>query len=485
MVKRGRAVVTAVVAGGLVIGSLGASVTASQAQPALTRVPIAAYSLVTSTSQSASGLIARVVLPAEGSCPRLSVTVKAGSSKATVDRSMQRRSTGPTTQNAFGPLLVCEARIPQGALAASVAGRSIPASMPTSVDEMAIFGDSGCRIKAGTTEDCNNPKAWPLPRVSRSLAAERPDLVLYLGDFFYREQACPDSAADLCGGSPAPLPGAPFVDSAWGWVADALIPMGPIFAAAPLVVLRGNHELCYRGGNGYFLLFDPAFGTAADCAPTADGQVPVVYAPTWSVDLDIAGNRSLRLVNVDSANGDDVGIDDSIAALQRPLFSSARQQARGASEAWLLTHRPITGVISTQDLPAPPGTATPWSSVTNAYASYGLLDRFSFMLSSHIHVAQAVTVPTLPPQMVLGNAGANLEPATGYAIPAYGPLTDGEGQPLAPGVELPTATSLRTWVEFGYAVATPAAKGWRLDLKDTSGRAFASCNTRDRQLSCR
>ena len=163
---------------------------------------------------------------------------------------------------------------------------------------------------------------------------------------------------------------------------------------------------------------------------------------------------------------------------------NARQMARGARESWLLTHRPIAGLVSTELLPVPPGTATPWSSVTNTYASSGLLDRFDLMLSSHIHLAQAVTVPTLPPQVVLGNAGADPEPETGYAIPAYGPLTNGEGQPLVPGVEIPTATSLHTWVEFGYAMAKPTTSGWRLEMKDAGGRLFASCTAQERDLAC-
>ena len=213
-------------------------------------------------------------------------------------------------------------------------------------------------------------------------------------------------------------------------------------------------------------------------------KINVEPPQVFDASLSIAGGRSLRLINVDSANGNDIAINDSIAALQRPLFEDARQMARGAQESWLLTHRPIAGLVSTELLPVPPGTATPWSSVTNTYASSGLLDRFDLMLSSHIHLAQAVTVPTLPPQVVLGNAGADPEPETGYAIPAYGPLTNGEGQPLVPGVEIPTATSLHTWVEFGYAMAKPTTSGWRLEMKDAGGRLFASCTAQERDLAC-
>ena len=482
---KGKTVTAALVLSLATSGAALVGTSPATAEESSTRTPIAAYSLVTSTTQSASGLIARVVLPSGGPCPKLAVTVESGSSSADVKRTMQRRSTGPNTQNAFGPFLVCEARIPVGAVAASVAGEVIPASIPRNIDKIALFGDSGCRILDGDEQNCNNPGGWPLARVASSITAEKADVVLFLGDYFYREQACPAAANELCGGSPAPLAGAPFTDSAWGWVADVFVPMAPLLGSAPLVSLRGNHELCTRGGNGFFLTMDPAFGTASACAPTGDGVAPAVYSPTWSVDLSIAGDRSLRLVSVDSANGSDGSIDTSIAALQTPLFQQANKLAQGSQEAWLLTHRPIASISSSLYLPMPPGSATNWTSVTNAYSSYGLLDRFDLMFSSHNHLAQAVTVPTLPPQIVLGNGGTQLDPPIGYAIPAYGPLNGGQGQVLAPGKEVPTATSLKTWLKFGYSVATPTKSGWRLVMKDASGDRFATCTTQARKLACR
>lgn len=447
---------------------------------------LAAYSLVAPTGIASSGLIARAVLPAGVGCPTLdAVTIRPKGPKR-VQVPMRERRPGSTTLNAFDTLLVCEAAVPVRARSASIDGRAIPASMPREVDSLAILSDSGCRIKGGTTQDCNDPEAWPFAQVARSVSQERSDLVLYLGDYFYREESCPASAAAACGGSPEPLPGAPFADSAWGWVADVLVPMAPIFSSAPIVSLRGNHELCYRGGNGYFLMFDPAFGSADACAPTESGQAPVVYSPTWSVDLAVSGARSLRLVVVDSANGLDTGIDDTIAAAQRPLYAEARRLARGASESWLLTHRPISGVVTSQFLPSPPGTATTWTSVTNTYASQGLLDRFDLTLSSHVHLAQAITVPTLPPELVIGNAGTDLDPVSGYSIPQFGPLMNALGQPLAPdALPIPTATSLSTWVRFGYAVATPTRAGWSIAMKGADGTRFATCRSGSRELACR
>lgn len=450
------------------------------------RVPIAAYTLVAPTSESSSGLIARVVLPSGVGCPQLKAEVATAKGVKRVRKPMRQRTAAATTLDAFGAILVCEAAVPRRATSVTVAGRSIPAAIPRDIDTIALLGDSGCRIKGSHIQNCNDPDAWPFAKNSLSAAREQPDITIYLGDFFYREELCPESANEWCGGSPAPLLKAPFTDSAWGWVADVLVPMAPLLSAAPIVMVRGNHELCDRAGNGFFLMFDPTFGSAKNCAPSPDGVAPAVYSPTTAIDLSVKGGRVLRLVNVDSANGDDTGIDATVAVLQRPLFEQAARLARVADESWLLTHRPIAGMVSTEKLPNPPGAASTWSSITQTYSSYGLLDRFNLTLSSHIHLAQAVQIPGLPGEIVLGNAGTDLEPATGYGIPPFGPLSDAFGQPMAADVTpLPTATYARSWVRFGYAIARPAARGWTVDMKDVSGQRFATCGVVDRGVNCR
>lgn len=454
------------------------------------RSPLAVYALVAPRQQSPSGLIARVVLPAGVGCPPLEARLRGdsapGGGSDWTRLPMRERRAGATTQRAFDSLLVCEAALPERALAARIAGRPLPAALPPRIDAIAVFGDTGCRLLGSTIQACNDASAWPLARVVRSLVREQADLAIYLGDWYYRESACPAGSNSQCGGSPAPLAGAPFTDSGWGWVADVLVPMAPLLEARPLVVLRGNHELCSRGGNGYFLLFDPAFDSAERCAPSAAGSAPVVYSPTTAIDLAIAAGRRLRLVNVDSANGNDSTIEcPAPNCPQRRLFQQAKRLADGAPEAWLLTHRPVNGVFTTQYLPTPPGEATTWSSVTQAYASEGLLGGFQLMLSSHIHIAQAVQVPGQPGQIVLGNGGTQLDPPEAYPRPRHGPLSNASGQPL-PGVvkPLPTASFLRTWVSFGYAVAQPTPAGWRFTLKDQNGAVFASCRAERRQVAC-
>ena len=83
-----------------------------------------------------------------------------------------------------------------------------------------------------------------------SLATARPDLVIHVGDYHYREDACPAGHAG-CAGSP-------FGYGFDAWNADFFGPAAPLLAAAPWVMVRGNHEDCSRAGEGWFRFLDRA-----------------------------------------------------------------------------------------------------------------------------------------------------------------------------------------------------------------------------------
>jgi hypothetical protein len=303
--------------------------------------------------------------------------------------------------------------------------------------------------------------------------------VLFAGDFFYREAACPPDEQAECGSSPAPVTGAPFTDSAYGWIADVLLPMTPLLSQVPFISSRGNHEACYRAGNGYFLLMDPRDGTEGTCAPVpgATGMVaaPTNPTPTYAIDLAVAAGRTLRLAIVDSAGGNDEKVD-SFAAVQRVAFeqAAALTRPRPGRESWLVTHRPVYGLVTTE-YGKPGKVFDPWTSADQTAAATGLLANYDLVMSSHIHIAQAVELPGLPAQLILGNGGTLLDPGTGYPLPATGP---------APGYPRPTFA----WVSatFGYGMATPnAADGsWTVRMKDPSGAQFARCGLRSAAIYC-
>jgi hypothetical protein len=217
--------------------------------------------------------------------------------------------------------------------------------MPQRVKDIAIL-DAGCLMKKTDSQACNDPGAWPLVTTSATIATQKPDLTIFLGDFFYREIACPPEQTALCGGSPAP--GAvPFKDSAMGWNADVLTPMIDALAAAPLVVVRGNHENCNRGGNGYFIYMDPCEGTEKTCAPEL------------------------------SASGDDDCVTTPSLSKLETNYRKANKLAKGSGESWLLVHRPVVAWTPADDC-NPEGS---WITADQQVASYGQLGNYDLLLS--------------------------------------------------------------------------------------------------------
>ena len=188
------------------------------------------------------GAVARAVLAAGSACPAI-----------TIDGA-QRPMSVRAQPDAMFRVLVCEALIPPTAAAASVADRPLPLPKRT-LASTAAFGDTGCRLKSsklsgkgndvddedgGKFQDCDIPSKWPFAQLAASVAAAKPDLVIHVGDYLYRESACPPGDAG-CARSP-------YGDDWPTWKADFFAPAAPALLAAPWIVVRGNHEICKRAG---------------------------------------------------------------------------------------------------------------------------------------------------------------------------------------------------------------------------------------------
>lgn len=449
-------------------GSTGSATPSQPAAPA-----VYAYSLVAPLQASGSGLVARAILPAGAQCPQLELT---GAPSVQMDR----RSPGATTKGYFDDVVVCSAPIPSGASAASVAGQSIPAAMSTEVETVAAFGDSGCLIKT-FVQDCR--KDWPLRPLAEQIAAKSPDLIIDVGDYYYRERACPASDQERCGGSPAPPTGVPFIDTAAGWLADYFEPVAPMLGTAPLVAVRGNHEVCSEAGNGYFLFLDYRSGSEDVCAPRSNGKAPVVQTKPWSVDLS-SGGKDLRLIVVDSAHGWDYGVSPW-SGRQRGLYQRAATMAKNR-DAWLVTHQPPLAITTTKYDPGNVPDWTNWVAVDQTVASRGLLKGYGAIVSGHLHLSQVVKIPGLPPQFVFGGGGTDLDPTTGYDTPKYGPLANAKGEPLVPGFK-PYPKDQYRWIEvqhaFGLARPNPAGT-WDVEYIKPDGSTLATCTVRDEVPDC-
>ena len=465
---------------------------------------VAAYTLVVPTSIAKSHLQARAVIPNGVACPKVTKTYANGHKS---DIAMTMRSPGATTGPAFASLRACQANLPSGLSWARVGAIGVPAKFKSKFDKIAVLGDTGCRITSKLVQNCSTPTTWPLARNAQSVAAEKPDVIFFTGDFFYREAACPANKLSFCGGSPPPaLPPAagekfpPISDTDYGWVADALIPMAPAFAAAPILVTRGNHESCFRGGNGWMMLFEIKLKPDS-CAPTAAGaSAPNNIAPTYSVDFPITSGRTLRAIMVDSNAGSNSGITPAWQALQKPAYQQADKLAapKTGRESWLITHRPMFGIDDENQFDKPDPTATPpdpgelnWTSMDQTAAALGLTSRFNLMLASHVHVAQVVQMPGQPAQVIFGNGGSvpdSTNPAD-YPVPAYGPLNTPAGNPIDPAYPPINQLPSYVWtkIQYGHAIFTPGAKAghWSISQRDTAGKQFAACTAAGKKFTCK
>ena len=469
----------------LAIGVLAAALIAVPVASATT--PLTAFTLVVPKATAHSGLQARAILPTGARCPALAVTVQADGTRTDRRIAMTARRPSPRTGAAYSALFVCQAAIPTHAVRASVGATTIPAALPDTISRIALLGDTGCRLKKGDpTQNCASPATWPLGRLAASVQRAHPDLIIHIGDYFYREMACPSDMLARCGGTPAPVPGNSFKDTAYSWLADAIVPLSPLFATAPIVMTRGNHEACFRGGNGWYLFFDPWFGSARHCAPDATGAVPNAVSQTWTQDFPIGDGRSLHIAVVDSAYGDDVAVS-SWKQHEDPLYATAAAESKAAPgrESWLITHRPIFGISRWY-----PDSGDPywtWIAADQTAAALPHLDPFSLILGSHIHAAEANQLPGMPGQLVVGNSGVLLESFSGVDAPAVGPLRTQDGASMLPGTTLPgNATSTWAAVRFGWVLATPGAGAgvWSFSHRTPNGVEFARCELAKRQLSC-
>ena len=118
------------------------------------------------------------------------------------------------TPNAQFPIRSCEVAIPPGVQNArvhdGVGYRQFP-TLQHAPHKIVVVGDTGCRIKwkngKGEIQDCNDPKQWPFLQIADHAAEAKPDLVIHVGDYLYRESPCPKDPATgrelaLCAGSP-------------------------------------------------------------------------------------------------------------------------------------------------------------------------------------------------------------------------------------------------------------------------------------------
>jgi len=364
----------------------------------------------------------------------------------TVDGKRVRMDERAAPDDAF-PIRACAATVPRPAGAIALAGRNLP-PVPSAVRRIVVFGDTGCRLKGAAVQSCNDPAAWPFAEVARRAAEKHPDLVIHVGDYHYRETPCPAGLAG-CAGTPA--------GDNWAvWSADFFAPAAPLLEAAPWVMVRGNHELCGRGGKGWFRLLDPA-PSVRDCPD---------FTEPYAVRLDGFG-----LVVADSASADDA---KPVSDLVR-RFGESFAQVAAASDGpfWLLTHRPVWGLAPVGARKMAKAALAPINATEQAAIDPSVPAGLDMVVSGHVHTFASYDFGgARPAQLVVGTGGSRydemqLDPGTRIDI-------DG------------MAARAFAMTRYGYLVMDRSARAWDGTFYDAlDDHVLARCSFEGRSAACR
>lgn len=339
----------------------------------LLAVPASAQggSLLAAWTQVGRGgtLLARTIV--RGNCPELDVNGKKLPMRV-------RAAPGP----AFD-VRSCEAVLPRDARRVSLLGRALPLPRPR-LQTIAVMGDTGCRIELIFIQACNDPTKWPFPAIAKQIAAAHPDLVVHVGDYYYRETAC---LAPACAGSP-------HGDNWAVWAADFFTPAAPMLAEAPVLFARGNHEDCTRGGIGWdrFLSVYP-YGACS------------VHEPAYAARVG-----DLRFFVIDSSGALDPRPSTKLTSVFRDDF--ARLRALPSATTWIVSHRPMWGIDGTLT-----GATLPINRTLQAAEGNPRTLPIEIALSGHIHLFEALSfADRRPPQIIVGTGGDTLNTLPGHFV---------------------------------------------------------------------
>src|SRR5262249_13823208 len=138
----------------------------------------------------------RAIVSEDEQCPKLEVDGKGVSMDVRAEPG-PLFSSGPDVPAAEFPVRVCEATALPTAKTARLDG-AVVRLPPGMIERIVVIGDTGCRIKKDKVQDCEDK--WPYPEIALQAAAKRPDLVIHVGDYLYRE-AC-SAGRSVCAQNP-------------------------------------------------------------------------------------------------------------------------------------------------------------------------------------------------------------------------------------------------------------------------------------------
>jgi hypothetical protein len=375
----------------------------------------------------------------------------------------------PAPKASAFPVLTCEMALPPGTMRAAIGGQALPLPK-ANPKRILVIGDTGCSVNSSyqVFQSCDDAASWPFPNIADVAAAMAPDLVIHVGDYHYRESACVAGDAG-CAGTP------------WGygwdaWQADFFRPARNLFAAAPWILVRGNHESCNRAGQGWWRFLDPRpVAPRQDCNAAADDDIGN-YSDAYVVPL--GSGTDTQFIVFDSSN---VGVTPlNPADLMYRNYKSEMEYAFARTaqtpRVFFMSHHPVLGFAANPGKPETPfpGNAGLQSVLSGLYADALFPANVVTLLSGHNHLFEFVSFASKhPPQFISGNGGDWLDQPFPVPFPP--------NQLPAPGTVI---AELVSGSRFGFMTMDRAESGWQVSVRDARGALMSMCTLDGRQAAC-
>ncbi|WP_317204105.1 metallophosphoesterase [Janthinobacterium sp.] len=409
--------------------------------------------------------VARVLIAAPA-CPAIEVDGRSAPMRLRAGAATEARRPGaPAPEDARPaafPVLSCESALAPGAASVSVLGRALPLP-PAEARRIVVIGDTGCRLKKkdAAYQACNDAEAYPFAAVAAAAARWKPDLVVHVGDYHYRENRCPDEQPG-CAGSP------------WGygwdaWRADFFDPGAALLRAAPWVMARGNHESCQRAGQGFWRFLDPRPLLAGrDCRDAGDDGVGD-HSDPYAVPL--GGEAQLLVLDTSATSWRGFRADAPALARYRADYRLLEALSQGAAYNIGVNHQPILGFGALRDAA---GAVSLYGGDAGLQQAFGALNplllppRINVMLSGHTHLWQQVSFSSPHPSQFIAGFSGTAEDIV--PLPAALP----QGATPAPGA---VVAHFSSWTD-GFGFMTMERRGgadWDVTVWDRHGRARNTC----------
>ncbi len=400
----------------------------------------------------------------------------------------------------------CEAVLPPGHTTATVGGVNLklPIANP---QRILVIADTGCRMAKANQQNCHDPAGFPFAALANYEAQFKPDLIIHVGDYFYRDTNCDVPAAgsaaahDFVAGCSDPTNAnfETFGDTFDSWNADVLYPGATLLAAAPWVMARGNHESCGRGARGWYALLDatPFNASLVNCAGGA-GATPVANAAVYSGDFSPTYYVPMGQVGLlvhDSSYANDSTVDTNMAANYDYDLTNTLNAVSGAPYLFYVTHKPPFGLVSG----ATNGSGDITEQVTfsgaataNSAFSGGVPAKLAMFLSGHIHQFEYVNFDDYvryAPQMIVGVGGDKLDATSNpdATSPTYGYQNQGFViRNSSTGSTTAQVNHAYSQAEFGFAVLQATSNGYLASVYNIGASRAGRCTVTlaPRNIAC-